>query len=114
MQDTREKENDEVYLDPIIRIKRIRSEEEPVALETFSAKGHPSKRTVMTSGIRETFGDLAPTIASIIVHGVQTEVLTKGPLDYHQTFEVTAEGKTAKLWLIDDGEVVTLLLPDEY
>lgn len=124
MRETREKEeSEEVYLDPIIKIRKTRelenwagplSQKEPTALETFGAKGHPPKMKVITCGVRETFGDLAQTIAWTIVDHLQTEVLKSGPQNYLQEFEVTAEEKTVKVWVIDESEAITLLLPDEY
>jgi len=68
-----------------------------------------SKQFVATRGAMEAFGPE-------VIHGclliLRAKAREHGGLDYLQTFLIGVEKQ--KLWIIEDGEAITALLPDEY
>ena len=64
-------------------------------------------RLVVTRAAHELFGPLVVLEALVLV---RKQVVEKGGLDRLQVLDV--EGQ--RLWIIDDGEVVTALLPEDY
>jgi hypothetical protein len=62
---------------------------------------------VATRAANDQFG---PLVILAALQMLKVEVKTQGGLDYLQVFEI--EGR--RLWFIDDVEVVTALLPDDY
>ena len=64
-------------------------------------------RFVATRAAHESFGELTIIRA---LGTVRKQVTLKGGLSYLQVLDIDGQ----KLWLIDDGEVVTALLPDDY
>ena len=62
---------------------------------------------VATSNALSHFGQAA-VIAALLV--LQKKVSEGTCLDYLQVFEISGQ----RLWIIDDGPVVTALLPDDY
>jgi hypothetical protein len=67
------------------------------------------KAFVSTRGALDTFG---PELLYACLLELQAKAVQHGGLDYLQVFE-TPEGMP-NLWFIEDGEVVTALLPSEY
>ena len=49
-----------------------------------------------------------------LVSVLQAEAKAKKGIDYLQRFNVTYQGKTEELWVIDDGYAVTVLYPSDY
>ena len=64
---------------------------------------------VMTCGFKAAFGEAA-VIAMITLLRIINERVKGDGADYLQK----AEYKGVRYWIIDDGEVVTVLLPSEY
>lgn len=64
-------------------------------------------RFVVTRAAHEQFGPLVVLQALCMV---QKEVAAKGGLDYLQVLDIDGQ----RLWIIDDGEIVTALLPEDY
>jgi hypothetical protein len=62
---------------------------------------------VATSNALNHFGQAA-VIAALLI--LQRKVSEGARLDYLQVFEVNGQ----RLWIIDDGPVVTALLPEDY
>lgn len=67
------------------------------------------KPFVSTAGALSTFG---PELLFACLLEIQAKADQHGGLDYLQVFE-TPEG-IPNLWFIEDGQVVTALLPQEY
>lgn len=67
------------------------------------------KPFLATPGALETFG--VPVLSFCLVQ-LQKLASTEEGLDYLQVFET--EGNCSNLWFIEDGLVVTALLPSEY
>ena len=70
-------------------------------------------RQVMTCGFQNTFGEEARAVAFTAL----ALILEKYPdnADYLQTFEYRyGDGKCIRFWCINDVDVITFLLPEEY
>lgn len=70
-------------------------------------------RQYMTCGFRNTFGKEAEAVAFTAL----ALILEKYPdnADYLQTFEYRyGDGKYIRFWCINDVDVITFLLPEEY
>ena len=64
-------------------------------------------RLVATRAAHELLGELSVTAALGVV---KKQVVLQGGLSYLQILDVDGQ----RLWIIDDGEVVTALLPSDY
>lgn len=76
------------------------------ALETF-LKPH----IVATRAVAESYPMSA---LFFLVSALQAEAKAKKGIDYLQRFNVTYQGKTEEVWVIDDGYAVTVLYPSDY
>ena len=109
------KGNESLVDEPGLTIERIASEDEPTALETFGVSGKDgNKPQVITRGFQCAFGEAARDIAHRLLVLLKLEVLENGPIDYFQIFSISANAVTEKVWVIDDGSSVTVLLPEDY
>ncbi|MBM4086629.1 MAG: hypothetical protein FJ272_17735 [Planctomycetes bacterium] len=72
-----------------------------------SRRGRQAVQFVATRNALEKFG-WEVIVAALKL--VQEQVAQKGGMDYLQVLEINGE----RLWIIDDGDVVTSLLPDDY
>lgn len=67
------------------------------------------KPLVATAAAVNEFGEFQILVLSL---GLQARARTHGGLDYLQVYRNDSEGPD--LWFIEDGEVVTALLPSDY
>lgn len=70
-------------------------------------------RKCMTCGFQDAFGEEAEAVAFTAL----ALILERHPYgaDYLQTFDYLREdGEKCRFWCINDGDLVTFLLPDEY
>lgn len=64
-------------------------------------------RFVATQAAHELFG---PAVVRAALGEVKKQVAVRGGMDYFQVLDI--DGR--RLWIIDDGEIVTALLPEDY
>jgi hypothetical protein len=89
------------------KVRRIPNSDDTPIRETFDGKPR-----YVTHGVAEAVGLELP---AILMDLLRQEAKEKGGVDYLQQFELIDEkGTVTKIWIIDDGTVVTALLPDEY
>jgi hypothetical protein len=84
---------------PPVKIRRLPQEQE--------GKCRFSGQFVVTRHALDHFGQEVILVAWLML---KTMVSKGVPLDYLQVFEINGE----RLWIIDDGDVVTALLPEDY
>ncbi len=68
-----------------------------------------AKQFVVTRGAMEAFG---PELVQACLAILRTEAIEHSGLERLQTFLIGATKQ--KLWIVEDGEVITALLPHEY
>lgn len=69
------------------------------------------KTLVATRAALDTFGSL---LILRFYLALQHRAMKEGGLDYLQVFEKRSEPPGPNLWFIEDGQVVTALLPSDY
>ena len=88
------------------KIRRIPNSDDTPIRETFD------KARYVTRGVAEAIGVDLP---DMLMEFLRREAVEKKGVDYLQQFMITDEkGTETKIWIIDDGGVVTALLPEEY
>ncbi len=76
-----------------------------------SAHASFTGRVVMTCGFNDVLGDVAPTVAILALCKIrEVYVNSRSGADYLQRLRFNG----TVFWAIDDGGLVTFLLPEEY
>ncbi len=90
----------------IVRFEHLPNSDPPTALETFQ-----KPYQVATRAVTEHYPMNA---LFFLVAALQSEAKARKGIDYLQRFNVTYQGKTEEVWVIDDGCAVTVQYPSDY
>ncbi len=93
---------------PRVECFRLRPQE--ISLEDPHSRFMFQLQFVATRGVLDTFGI---EVLLVLLDKLQAKARKHSGIDYLQVFENLEKGGT-NLWFIEDGTVVTALLPSEY